>query len=252
MDDCMIVTDLLPSYCDELTSWETNTYIRTHLNTCPGCKQLLEKMQQRQEPQEADLRRAKFKAALEEYEHRHKVRQGIILLVFLLLFVGFFVVWAFSLDIAIASERLDLVHIIQEPTTGGGAKAFQIVACRTKDGNNALAYLEKTRHGFWVLSAMEVATSDQPYGAAQITWSEMLDSLYGGEPNITPVLHTVYTGRNATGSFENIPYDQIPGNVTVMATQYASDYYIHVITVLPNGGTAFDILPLLKENGLIA
>ena len=248
MDDCRIVTDLLPSYCDDLTSWETNTYIRTHLNTCPGCRKLLEQMQQRQKPQEADIRRAKFKAALEEYEHRHKVRQGIILLIFLVLLAGFFVAMAFSRDIALASKRLDLVHIMQEPTVSG-TKEFQIVACRTKDGDNALVWLEKTRYGFWLVSATEVATPDQP---AQITWFEQLYSIYGGEPNITPISHTVYTGCNATRSFENIPYDQIPGNVTVMAEQFASDYYIHVTTVLPDGGTAFDILPLLQESGLIS
>lgn len=252
MDDCRIVTDLLPSYCDELTSWETSTYVRTHLNTCPGCKRLLEQMQQRQEPQEADLRRAKFKAALEEYERKHRVRKVIILLVLYVLVLGFFVVRAISDDIAIALEGLDYFNTMQEPTTDGGTKEFQIVACRTKEGNNALAYLEKNSLGFWVLSAMEVATPDQPYSAAQITWFEPLSSFYGGEPNITLVSHTICTGRNAIGSFENIPYEQIPGNVTVMATQYASDYYIHVITVLPNGGTAFDILPLLKENGLIS
>ncbi len=248
MDDCRIVADLLPSYCDDLTSWETNTYIRTHLNTCPGCRKLLEQMQQRQKPQEADLRRAKFKAALEAYEHRHKVRQGIILLVFLLLLVGFFVAMAFSRDIALATKGLDLVHIMQEPTVSG-TKEFQIVACRTKDGTNALVRLEKTRYGFWLVSAMEVVTPDRP---AQITWTEILHSIYGGEPNITPVLHTFYTGCNATRSFENIPYDQIPGNVTVMAEQFASDYYIHVATVLPEGGSAFDILSLLKESRLIS
>ena len=248
MDDCRIVADLLPSYCDNLTSWETNTYIRTHLNSCPGCKRLLEQMQQRQKPQEADIRRAKFKAALEEYEHKHKVRQGIILLVFLVLFVAFFIVLAFSRDISLASKKLDLVYIMQEPTVGGDKK-FQIAACRTKNGDNALVWMEKTRHGFWLVSSIEVATPDQP---AQITWFEQLYSIYGGEPNITLISHTVYTGRNATGSFERIPYDQLPGNVTVMAEQHASDYYIHVTTVLPEGGSAFDILPLLQESGLIS
>lgn len=253
MDDCRIVTDLLPSYCDDLTSWETNTYIRTHLNTCPGCRKLLEQMQQRQKPQEADLRRAKFKAAMEEHARKHKVRKTVLLLVLLALYIGFFVVMAFSRDIAIASEGLDLVRIMQEPTVGYDAKEFQIVACRTREGDNALVWLEKKSGlGFWRITALETATADQPYGAAQITWTETLDSIYGGEPNITPVLHTFYTGRNATGSFERIPYDQLPGNVTVMAEQHASDYYIHVTTVLPNGGSAFDILPLLKESKLIS
>ena len=252
MDDCRIVTDLLPSYCDDLTSWDTNTYIRTHLNSCPSCKRLLEQMQQRQKPQEADIRRAKFKAALEEYERKHKVRKMVFSLVLFALYLGFIVVRAFSSDIAIAAKGLDYYRTLQEPTNAGSAQVFQIVACRTKDGDNALAYLEKNALGFWTITALEIATPDQPYGAAQMVWTEPLSSIYGGEPNITPVLHVFYTGRNAIGSFERIPYEQIPGNVTVKATQYASDYYIHVTTVLPEGGSAFDILPLLKENGLIS
>jgi hypothetical protein len=37
-----------------------------------------------------------------------------------------------------------------------------------------------------------------------------------------------------------------------MVTQHSDSYCIHVITVLPDGGTAYNILPLLKENNLIS
>ena len=48
MDECKLVVDLLPTYCDELTGGETNAFIRSHLNSCPECCRLLEQMQQKQ------------------------------------------------------------------------------------------------------------------------------------------------------------------------------------------------------------
>ncbi len=35
---CNIVKDLLPLYADELTSEETNSFIRKHLEECPNCQ----------------------------------------------------------------------------------------------------------------------------------------------------------------------------------------------------------------------
>lgn len=255
MDDCKLVNDLLPSYCDDLTSWETNTFIRTHLNSCPNCSRLLEQMQKKQEPNQADIRRTEFKAALAVYERNHKSRVLLLVIVCALLISLFFVFQACSFSLAIAGSGLNRqqLKVVQEPTTGADGKVFQIVFSRTKDDEAALASLEKNFLGFWTVSGIEVATPGRwKDGVAQIIWSEPLFSLYGGEPGITTVFHTIYAGRNAISSFDNFPYDRIPGNVTVMAEQFASDYYIHVITVLPDGGTNFNLLPLLKESGLIS
>jgi len=255
MDDCKLVTDLLPSYCDNLTSWETNTFIRTHLNSCPNCSRLLEKMHQKQEPNQADIRRADFKAAMAMYERSHRSRVLFLVIVCTLLIFLFLIFRACSFDLAIAASDLNRqqLKVVQEPITGADGKVFQIVFSRTKDDEAALASLKKNFLGFWTVSDIEVATPDRwKDGVAQIIWSEPLFSLYGGEPGITTVFHTIYAGRNAIASFDNLPYDQIPGNVTVMATQNSSDYYIHVITVLPDGGTSFNLLPLLKEHNLIS
>lgn len=253
MDDCKIVTDLLPSYCDELTSWETNTYIRNHLNTCPGCKRLLEQMQARKEPNEADIRRADFKAALEIYERNHRVRMCIIALVCLVLVTAFFVVRACSFDIAIAAEGLDsrYLQVVQEPIPDYEGKLFQIVSSRTEDGYAALAYLSKNFLGFWTVSGVDVATPDREYGNASMGWFETLASDYDG-PGMTPVSHEIYSGLNAIDSLEKLPQDQIPGNVAVLIEQNYAAYSIHVITVLPEGGSAFYIMPVLQENGLIS
>lgn len=255
MDDCKIVTDLLPTYCDELTSWETNAFIRTHLNSCPDCSRLLEKMQQsRVQQKEADFQQARFRAAVATYERNHRIRVRLLVLACLLLIGVFFVFRACSFDLAIAASGLkqDRVKIVQEPTTGADGKVFQVVFSHTKEGDGALAYLTKNVLGFWTVDAVEIATPDKSYGVAQIIWSEVIVSFYGNEPHMTTVVHTICAGTNATGSFEQFPYEDLPGNVTALATQIYSDYYIHVITVLPDGGTPFDILPLLKEHNLIA
>lgn len=254
MDDCKIVTDLLPTYCDELTSWETNTFIRTHLNSCPGCSRLLDQMQQKREQQkDVEFRRAEFKAAVAAYERNHRTRVHLLLLACLLLIAIFFAARACSFDLAIAVSGLnrEAVEVVQEPTTGDDGTMFQVIFSRTKEGHSALAYLTKNVLGFWSVDAIETATPEQPSGVAQIIWCDFIHSFYGSEPWITPVFHTVYAGSNATGSLKQLPQEYIPGNVTVRVTQYYSNYYIHVTTVLPDGGTPFDILPLLKEHNLI-
>lgn len=253
MDECKIVTDLLPTYCDDLTGEETNNFIRNHLNSCPNCSGLLERMQQNKEQQkEANIRRTEFKAALAGYERKHKMRVRLIILTCIFLIAVFFVFRACSFDLAIAASGLNRTEltVVQEPITDDEGKVFQIVFSRTKEGNGALAYLEKNMLGFW--SVNHVATPDEFYGAAQIVWTEHLFSNNFGVPDITTVFHAVYAGCNAIDFFEKLPQETFPENVAVLVTQNSSNYYVHVITVLPDGGSPFDILPLLKENNLIA
>lgn len=253
MDNCKIVADLLPTYCDELTSGETNAFIRNHLVNCENCSRLLEHMQQKREKhREADARRMEFKAALAGYERKHKMRVYLLMVVFVFLIAVFFVFRACSFDLAIAISGLNRVEltVVQEPITDNEGKVFQIVFSRTKEGDAVLAYLEKNMLGFW--SVNHVATPDEFYGAAQIVWTEYLFSNDFGVPDITTVFHTIYAGCNAIDSFKKLPQEAFPENVAVLVTQNSSNYYVHVITVLPDGGSPFDILPLLKENDLIA
>lgn len=255
MAECKIITDLLPTYCDELTSWETNTFIRTHLKHCPSCCRLLEKMKNdREESKQAEVRQEKFRAAVAGYERNHRIRRAMTVLACVLLIAAFFVLRAFSFEIAIATSELnpDYLQVVQEPVMDDSGQFFQIVFSRTGDGDGALARLTKNALGFWQMDVVERATPDRPYGVAQITWSEVITSFYGSEICMTHVYHTVYAGTNANGSFEQLPYGELPGNVTVFATQNHNNYYLHVITVLPDGGKPFEILPLLKSCHLIS
>ncbi len=253
MDDCKIVTDLFPTYCDELTSLETNAFIRMHLNNCPDCRRLLEKMQQnRGKQKEANIRRTEFKAALAGYERKHKMRVRLTLLTCVFLIAVFFVFRACSFDLAIATSGLNRgeLTVVQEPITDDEGKVFQIVFSQTKEGDGVLAYLEKNVLGFW--SVNRVAMPDAFYGVAQIVWTESLFSNNFGMPDITTVFHAIYAGCNAIDAIEKLPKEAFPENVAVLVTQNSSNYYVHVITVLPDAGSSFDILPLLKENNLIA
>lgn len=42
--DCEIIKDLLPSYCDRMTSLKTNKLVESHLQNCKHCKKILESM----------------------------------------------------------------------------------------------------------------------------------------------------------------------------------------------------------------
>lgn len=249
MDDCKIVTDLLPSYCDELTSWETNTYIRNHLNTCPGCKRLLEQMQARKEPNEADIRRADFKAALEMYERNHRVRMCIIALVCLVLITAFFVVRACSFDIAIAAEGLSSKHLttIQEPTLDSEGRLYQVVASLTDNGSAALALLTKNFLGFWTVSGIDIADPSRGYDHALMLWTDVSINFYGMDSAFQYDNHIVYSNNNAVKLIE-FPQGVFPGGTVVYVWQNAEHYWIHIVTT---EGFSRDITPLLEEYGFI-
>ena len=252
MNECKIVADLLPTYCDGLTGQETNDFLQAHLDSCPGCRKLLEQMQRSKEQERADIRRAEFRAALDGYQRRHKMRVLMVLLACALLIGAFFGVRACSFELAIARSGLNRrgLTVVQEPTTGPEGKVFQVVLSGTKKEDCVLAYLEKDLLGFWTVKRL--ATPDTRYGVARIGWSEALFSIYWGEAGITAVIHEIYAGHNAVDVLEKLPEEAIPPNVAVMITQNSSEYYIHMVTVLTEEGTTWDILSALRENGLIA
>ena len=42
--DCEVIQDLLPSYCDGVTSELSNKLVEGHLKKCKNCKNILEEM----------------------------------------------------------------------------------------------------------------------------------------------------------------------------------------------------------------
>ena len=43
--ECDVIQDLLPSYIDNLTSAETNSFIERHIENCSECEEVLKDMQ---------------------------------------------------------------------------------------------------------------------------------------------------------------------------------------------------------------
>ena len=255
MDECKIVTDLLPTYCDELTGEATNRFIRNHIENCPDCRKMLNQMQHtRQQQMAADIRRAEFKAALAGYERKHKTRVRLILAVCIFLIAAFFMLRAFSFDLTISAADINRreMEVAYGPATGDDGRLFQILFTRTNDGNRALAYVSKNALGFWKVDSVDIAADDKVYGVADILWTELVQTYSDGEPRVTSVFHMIYAGSNANGSLQRLYKEQLPENVTVVVSQRYSDYYIHVTVVLPEGGPVFDLKPMLKEHDLIS
>ena len=86
--DCKIVQDLLPTYIENLTSKETNEYIKNHLKECKDCKKVLENMQNDlkvEKKQQCDAETNYMK----KFNKRFKILICIILVIFIIF--GFFV-----------------------------------------------------------------------------------------------------------------------------------------------------------------
>ena len=258
MDECKLVADLLPTYCDELTGEETNTFIQSHLNGCPECGRLLEQMQyKRMRQMELDNEQEAFRAAMAGYQRRHRSRVRLIAGICLALVALALIFRAFSFDLAVASTGLRETKVIVDSAGSGNSK---IVYGKTKgDYRAGLASLSKNALGFWTVNYVDIAAPDRTYGNAVAFWSEFLYSIYPAdsansnvEPHITTVAHVIYAGNNAIAPLEQLPMELIPENVTIMITQGSAYYHIHVTQVFPEGGSSFDLMPLLKEHNLIS
>ena len=76
--DCKIVQDLLPNYVENLTSEETNLFIKEHLNECNECQNILENMQKELNinSSKRDEREVKY---IKKFSNKMKILKFIIL-----------------------------------------------------------------------------------------------------------------------------------------------------------------------------
>ena len=112
MDNCKIVEDLLPSYCDNLTSPESTALVEAHIARCPCCAGTLVAMKKRQSDQEQEKSREEFRSALRFYESRHKQRILWIALACAILVIVFFVLQAVSMEMALASKGISSFKVV--------------------------------------------------------------------------------------------------------------------------------------------
>lgn len=90
---CNIVKDLLPLYCDKLTSQDSNEEIEKHLSECAECKSVYESMNQKEDdikPSDTDVK------PLKKVKKRNKIKVvgavmgtlAVLAAAFVFLFVG--------------------------------------------------------------------------------------------------------------------------------------------------------------------
>ncbi|MBQ8297772.1 MAG: zf-HC2 domain-containing protein [Ruminococcus sp.] len=102
---CKIIQDLLPLYCDKLTSQESNEEIENHLQGCDECTEIYESMKQKEDIPKAEDKDIK---PLKKVKKKSIIRiiagfaAGLVLLgtLFAFLFVG--VIPASSKDISVS------------------------------------------------------------------------------------------------------------------------------------------------------
>ena len=91
---CNIIKDLLPSYVENLTNDETNSFIESHIANCPECKELLENMRKEIEISSPKKEEKNFKY-IKRYSKRLKIFRNILLiiaLVFILIVARRFII----------------------------------------------------------------------------------------------------------------------------------------------------------------
>ena len=80
---CNIIKDLLPSYIENLTNDETNSFIESHIADCPECKELLENMQKEIEVNSPKKEEKNFKY-IKRYNQKLKIFRNILLIIALI------------------------------------------------------------------------------------------------------------------------------------------------------------------------
>ena len=91
-DKCKIVQDLLPNYIDKLTSEETNSFVKKHLEECNECHEIIENMKKdfEKEKKEINKKTIKYAKKINNKITNHKC------FTFLLYFLAYFIVFLLS------------------------------------------------------------------------------------------------------------------------------------------------------------
>ncbi len=86
--NCAVIQDLLPSYCDKISSKETNLLVEEHLKTCTNCREKLKKLNK-------DLNIEKINSQQEEIDflkgYKKKKRLSIVFTITIVLIIMFII-----------------------------------------------------------------------------------------------------------------------------------------------------------------
>lgn len=241
MDNCRIVEDLLPSYFDNLTSPESSALVEAHIARCPDCAGILAAMKKRQTGEEQEKKREEFRKALRFYELHHRVRALWIVLACTLAVIVFFVLQAFSAEMALVSRGISLedaelvtasVPYLEKDSekTGYG----QLIWSRNGEEKGVLAYLQRNALGFWYVVSVVTAGSDDGYNPDSFLWLDTAWNRYGADFESDTVAHVVFVGDNAV-KYIDFPQDELPEGAQALVRQKQNHYMIYVTCIMESG-----------------
>lgn len=251
MDNCKIIEDLLPSYCDGLTSQESNAQIQAHVASCPNCERLLRKMSA-EPPREILDHREQFSRKLKEYERKHKVKtltwvlSGLIaLLMLLLLWTNSEKLVRWSTDIRMDDEGV----LIAADIPVDEYKVVNYYIYHTNDGYQVVTMAKHTFWNLWYFDGVQVAKDGEVLSVAwfgRSSWSRFVD---GTELEATTNfnINYLYIGNNAARLLQ-LDSSEIPGDVSVRINQTQSGYWIWVSTDNMDALNQFNVLEKLQLN----
>jgi len=258
MNNCQLVADLLPSYCDGLTSTESSRLVEDHIAACPQCARLLAKMQANQESEEKEKQKEEFRRNLSIYDLSYRLRVAWIAFACAILVIGFFVLQHFSEDLALISERISIQQTQVITATvplynkEGEERYGKLIRSLGKDGRLVLALLEQNALGFWYVSETVLANLDSGYDPVFFYWIEYGENSFRGDWELYTIFHVVYLGNNAIKKIE-FPKDALPEEATVQVEQGGSTYLIHAAYRSGSDGTAgWNLVEFMIENDFIS
>lgn len=241
MDNCKIIEDLLPSYCDGLTGEESNALIRTHVESCPQCAALLEKMAA-EPPREVIDHWEQFRRRLKEYEQRHRIKTlGILLACFIVLSLVL-VAWrgSYSLSKWIADLKMEksISYLVYRSETESRYVYY------TLDRPTVVTLAKNDMLDFWYIAEINDSPSHVWFGESNYRWYK------GTEVTVEFEFHYLYTGADAK-AFIQLDATDIPGDVFVEINQNGPDYWIHVVSDNVDAINRMDLLDLLRTKDYI-
>ena len=241
MDNCKIIEDLLPSYCDGLTSEETNELIHSHVASCPNCARLLEKMSA-EPPREVIDHREQFRRKLKEYEQMHRAKVLRILLAcsiaLSLIILGWHSSYTISKWVADSKMQESACDLVYRSETESRYVYY------TPGGLTVVTLAKNDFSGLWYIAAIDDSQSHVWFGESNYRWFDGIELTADFE------FHYLYTGTDAKELIQ-LDATDIPGDVYVAVSQHGVNYWIHAVSDNVDAINQLNMMELLKSKGFI-
>lgn len=251
MDNCKIIEDLLPSYCDGLTGEESNALIRSHVASCPSCKQLLEKMSS-EPPREIIDHREQFRRKLREYEKNYYIKKltvwlwcTVLACVLLLLLCNSHGIAKWIADVKMDGRSVSIAQGIEV----GQNSVEDCYLYSTSDGY-ALVTLAKNKWlPIWYIAG--VVSCQEQDTVNHVWFGRNTHRWFDGKWETDFEFNFLYIGKNAVAPIK-LTKEDIPGDALVKVDQQGQYYCIHVISDDEEAVNSLKLWELLREKGYIS